>query len=164
VDLTFAIAVRNKSEEDLKEVLSVEPIAVKQAYSALLTFILEGAKENEDPATLKGALEEHKLSAKRADHIASRYNETKSSIRRLLATNTFHFPRVVDVDWRLDYVIKSNSVEKINMPVYRIALKTDEMEGKQGSVEFSCSLEQLQDLVSKLKDASKQLERSAARA
>jgi hypothetical protein len=34
--------------------------------------------------------------------------------------------------------------------------------GKQGNVQVSCSLAQMQDLVSKLKDASKRLETLAA--
>ncbi|KAK2562106.1 COMM domain-containing protein 3 [Acropora cervicornis] len=72
------------------------------------------------------------------------------------------FPHIVDVDWRLDYYIKNNQMEKVNKPMYLITLKTEESGKPQGKdVQFSCSMEQLQDLVGKLKDACKSIERAA---
>jgi hypothetical protein len=61
-------------------------------------------------------------------------------------------------------------MEKANTPVYFISVHTaenqstaDVSEDKKDSskIEFGCSIEQLQDMVTKLKDAVKQVERSA---
>tara|TARA_R110002050_G_scaffold261228_1_gene401218 strand:- start:336 stop:617 length:282 start_codon:yes stop_codon:yes gene_type:complete len=85
----------------------------------------------------------------------------------------------VGVDWRMDYCIKNNSLGNIGKPVYFVSLETEKnvklkegveggVESESGSsssqgsterVEFTCNLEELQDLVSKLKDAAKQMER-----
>eukprot|EP01113_Clastostelium_recurvatum_P022482 TRINITY_DN2684_c0_g1_i1.p1 TRINITY_DN2684_c0_g1~~TRINITY_DN2684_c0_g1_i1.p1 ORF type:complete len:196 (+),score=43.04 TRINITY_DN2684_c0_g1_i1:17-604(+) len=165
-DFSFGVLMRQKTEADMLSSLgdkSVDPIAVKQGFSALISFILEASKLNSDASVLSSVLEEHRVSSSRITYLSERYAALRGPLRKLLSAISFHFPSIVDVDWRLDYFIKANSIEKINVPVYRIALKTEEGEGQTGTVEFACSMEQLQDLVAKLKDAVKQIERSAAR-
>lgn len=85
---------------------------------------------------------------------------------------------MVGVDWRLDYYIKSNTLEKADAPLFYISLKTkvnrelgstvsQDEGGESGhssgleNVSFTCTVEQLQDLVAKLRDAVKQVERSS---
>jgi len=165
VETTLSILLRLRTDNDLLSppLSSVDPVALKQGYSGLVTFFLEGAKVNADHIILRSILEEHKLPTNRVDLLLARYNEAKPHIRKSLAQTNFHHPHLVDVDWRLDYLIKSNSVERINTPIYRVALKLEENEGKVGRIEFACSLEQLQDLVFKLRDATKQIERVSGR-
>jgi hypothetical protein len=107
------------------------------------------------------------------------YSTAKEAIRTLLSTTNFHYPHITGIDWRLDYFMKSNAMEKVNTPVYMLSFETkkpqhlDVDEGESffhfvndvedtDKVEFSCTLEQLQDLLNRLKDAAKQVERSAA--
>jgi hypothetical protein len=118
----------------------------------------------------------------------------------VLARTEFGFSAIGDVDWRLDYYIKSDALDRTNEPVYIVRLHTRrDLDGAQRFVvsraspaasdaakakakarelaapaaaaagddddddviEFACSRLQLQDLVSKLKDAVKQIERTA---
>lgn len=105
-------------------------------------------------------MEVHKLPQERIDLICQRYTETFNALRANLSQSQFQFPHIVDVQWRLDYFIKSNAVEKIHQPVYLIKLKTKQSPGGENKeIEFSCTLEQMQDLVAKLKDAEHTLER-----
>ena len=102
-------------------------------------------------------LEEFVDNADRIKPLCDKYVAVKDQIRdRVLRNKTFGFPSWIDVDWRLDYVLKSSQVEKTNEPVYTLKLKCDTGE----SVTISCTTEQLQDLYSKLRDAQKQIERS----
>ncbi|RMX39196.1 hypothetical protein pdam_00013534 [Pocillopora damicornis] len=56
----------------------------------------------------------------------------------------------------------NNQMEKVNKPTYLITLKTEEAGKTKGEdVQFSCTMEQLQDLVGKLKDACKSVEKAA---
>lgn len=64
----------------------------------------------------------------------------------------------MDVDWRLDYFLKTDSLSKINKPLYSITLKTKD-HGEQKDITFTCTIEQLQDLVNKLQDASQSINR-----
>ncbi len=97
------------------------------------------------------------MNSERVKVLCDRYVAVKEDIRnKILSKKTFGFPSWVDVDWRLDYVLKSSQVEKTNEPVYTLKLKCDTGE----AVTISCTTEQLQDLYSKLRDAQKQIERS----
>ncbi|XP_023241735.1 COMM domain-containing protein 3-like [Centruroides sculpturatus] len=128
--------------------------SVKSAFFGALCFFLEAAKHNTDEATLISTLEECKVKTERISELVNFYKKEKKHLQAHLNSLGSHFPHLVDVDWRHDYVIKSDSLEKVCHPVYIIDLKTDTKE----QVTFSCSIEELQDLVGKLKDATKCLE------
>lgn len=105
-------------------------------------------------------LEDCKFAPDRIDAFKTLYIENKPQLRANLGRVRSSLPHIVDVDWRLDYYIKSNQMERVDKPVYLIGLKTeksDEVQTKE--IQFACTQEQLQDLVSKLKDASKCLEK-----
>lgn len=112
------------------------------------------------------ALETTKMAKSKAAFISKLYQMQKESLRTKLSTVTFQLPHIIDIDWRLDYFMKSNKVEKANESVFFINLKTktDRTTGQIGDtekeVEFTCNLEQLQDLLLKLKDAEKSLSRN----
>ena len=71
----------------------------------------------------------------------------------------------------MDYCIKNDTLAHIGKPLYFISLQTEKnlklpevgdvnvVESTKEQVEFTCNLEELQDLVSKMKDAVKQMER-----
>ncbi|KAK2191134.1 hypothetical protein NP493_59g02066 [Ridgeia piscesae] len=68
--------------------------------------------------------------------------EQKPHLQILLSSVGRTHPHIVDVDWRLDYCLKNNQVDRVNEPTFLISLKT-------------------QDLVTKLRDACKSLERTS---
>lgn len=87
---------------------------------------------------------------------------------------------MIGVDWRLDYYMKSNTQEKINLPLYTVSIDLDKTthttqiqtreeenaeesgrtDASKDKLTFSCNQDQLTDLVTKLRDAVKQLERT----
>jgi len=166
VNATTAILLHDLPPTDFSQTVGSgsDPIIIKQGHAAITALFLEGAKLNADPSVLSGVLEEHKIVQARQEHLIAKYTEAKPQLRKLLSQTLFHPPKIVDVDWRLDYFLKANSVEKINIPLYRIVLQTTNKDGVTAPVEFACTLEQLQDLVAKLRDATKQIDRSSGRA
>ncbi|EAL65512.1 hypothetical protein ACTFIW_001570 [Dictyostelium discoideum] len=164
IDTCFLVILKKKTESDLfdnKAVSSVDTIALKQTFSAFIVFILESMKINYDQSSISDLLEEHKLSSSRIDFISNYFKEYRVAIRKHLSVTNFHFPHIIDVNWRLDLFMKSNAVEKLNTPVYLINLTTEQEENVKGKVQFAATLDQLQDLVFKLRDAQKQIERSS---
>ena len=88
------------------------------------------------------------------------YEEKLDELRLILSLSTFHFPHIVDIDWRLDYYVKSNEVSRVDKPVWIITLKTYENDSNQiKDFTFSCDLQELQDLLIRLKDAVKQVDK-----
>ncbi len=106
----------------------------------------------------RGTLGERNVSASRTEALAELYGQHKVALRSLLSYTSFNHPHVVDVDWRIDYHIKSANLERIDQLVYHVTLKTEVGNGETKDVTFSCSLEELQDLVYRLKDATRQYE------
>jgi hypothetical protein len=105
------------------------------------------------------SLEEGRLSSGRAQYLAGKYDASRVALRAKLGGISVMFPRVVGVDWRLDYYIKSNAIEKVDVPVYFVCLKIKQPDDTLRDVPFSASLQELQDMLSKLQDAAKQVER-----
>jgi COMM domain containing 3 len=92
--------------------------------------------------------------------MSSRYGASVTQLRsRLARTAGSSHPHIVDIQWRLDYHVKSDSVEKLNTPSYFLRIKTKNPDGSDSSTEIHCSVEQLQDLVAKLQDATHSLNR-----
>ncbi len=104
-------------------------------------------------------LEEGRLSSARAQYLASKMDAGRGALRGRLGGLSVSFPRVCGIDWRLDYYIKSNAIEKVDVPVYFVCLKVKQPDDTVRDVPFSSSLQELQDLLSKLQDAAKQVER-----
>ncbi|KAJ7375769.1 COMM domain containing 3 [Desmophyllum pertusum] len=107
-------------------------------------MILEAVKMDCDSSIISSVLEDCKWGSDRIEYFTKHFLDWKPDLEALLARTGSSFPHVVDVDWRLDYYIK----------------EVGKAQGKD--VQFSCSMEQLQDLVGKLKDACKSIEKAAS--
>jgi COMM domain containing 3 len=55
-------------------------------------------------------------------------------------------PMIVDIDWRLDYSIRSKHGGRNNIPMYFVCLKVKDR-GLMRNVEMIASLEEMQDLL-----------------
>ena len=70
------------------------------------------------------------------------------------------FPSVVDVSWRVDDYLRSDAVDAVRVPTYMLSLTVLQPQSGNGAapqtqqLTFSCSFQQLQDLLAKLKSAS----------
>lgn len=131
--------------------------AAKQCHASVMALILEAAKLDLQEEQLGMILDDCSLPTKKKESFIFSYNHYKEEIRNRLSKVGRHPPNLVDVDWRLDYNVKNNRVNKVNELQYTISFKQDD--GQQ--VDLICSRDELQDLVGKLKEASKALERAS---
>lgn len=167
IDITVKIILGEESPAkifDSKPLAGVDRIALKQAHSCLAALFLASAKDDSDADAVLSTLDEEGVPDLIQAYATGIYDKYRAKIRSnvLAGASSVRRPRVVDIDWRLDYYLKNNEVEGISIPVYFVRLHTRNNDGTPGKVEFTCSLEELQDLVAKLKDASKQTERTAS--
>ncbi|KAJ7371929.1 COMM domain containing 3 [Desmophyllum pertusum] len=135
------ILLKKKSEDALKsdeDIASVDAATLKQVYAGLVTMILEAVKMDCDSSIISSVLEDCKWGSDRIEYFTKHFLDWKPDLEALLARTGSSFPHVVDVDWRLDYYIKNNQMEKVNKPTYLITLKTEEVGKAQGKdVQFS---------------------------
>ncbi|KAK2165318.1 hypothetical protein LSH36_52g08013 [Paralvinella palmiformis] len=132
---------------------------LKLGVASFITFLLEATKLDRDGTSLRHFLEELHFSEERLDKIIHVFEENKTNIRHVLASISSTYPHITDVRWRVEYYIKNNQLHKIGQPQYQIQLQTQKS-GDGDVFQFSCSQEQLQDMVGKLKEACKSLERA----
>uniref|UniRef100_A0A8C5EH48 COMM domain-containing protein 3 n=2 Tax=Gouania willdenowi TaxID=441366 RepID=A0A8C5EH48_GOUWI len=142
------------------ELKQIDQVVLKQIHTATITFILEAVKRNADKSNISSSLEELGFSADRIDIFYNTYQKHKKELEQVLASIGRSPAQITDVSWRLQYHMKNGQVDKVNEPFYLISLNT-EKKGTTEDINFSCTMEQLQDLVGKLKDASKSVEKAS---
>ena len=139
-----------------------DPASVKAAHMAVLTLLSEAARVNADKGSFQGILEDAGLSADRISGLVEGYASAVEIIRENLKTDTLGVPRIVGIDWRLDFSIESSAFGSQHQPMYFVTLNLQDVEGDATSIRdvtFLCSAEQLQDLYAKVEDACEQVAR-----
>ncbi|DBA13579.1 TPA: hypothetical protein GDO54_018552, partial [Pyxicephalus adspersus] len=147
-------------DTDLRQ---IAPSVVKECHWALATCVLEAVKHNADKAAISTFLEDScKFHKERTEEFWTEYQKYKEPLEILLGNIGRCPPHVSDVSWRLAYEIKTNQLHKTYRPSYYVNFSMENSDPTQAKdVSFTCSMEQLQDLVGKLKDAAKSLERTS---
>merc|ERR1711964_675284 len=99
-------------------VSACNPAELKRAYAALTATVLEATRADMDEAAFVGALEDSGMVPERAAAAGQGFAKYRAGLRSELAKTTFGFPKVVGVEWRIDYVVKSRHLEKNYKPGY----------------------------------------------
>jgi len=146
---------------------AVEKGVLKEACAALSTLFLEAAKYDVSSTEMLEVSEEglerivddderNSSLDDRWEVIGQKYEEIKPELRTRLASIGGHFSVVTEAGWNLEYVVRDNVVDKRGEVRFIVTLPSDE-----GKIRFAASADQLQDLVGKLKNACKGLEKVA---
>ncbi|XP_036374913.1 COMM domain-containing protein 3 [Megalops cyprinoides] len=164
VDVAFGSLLASHTDEailDGPELKHIDQTLLKHCHVAATTCILEIAKQNTDKSTICSCLEDIKFDAERIDIFYTSYQKNKRELGNLLSGIGRCPPRVCEASWRLDYQIKNSHMHKVNQPAYLITLNVENVGARStDDVQFSCTMEQLQDLLGKLKDAAKSLDKA----
>ena len=141
--------------------LSIDGSKSKPALQGLTTLLLEAAKLNAAASEVSDALEEVGVAADRSSAIITVLNREQEAIRANLMSTTFSNPKILDVQWRVDHSVRTKYMDQMGKPTFLITIITSgNGDGKaRGETSFACSKEELQSLVSKLKDACTQVDR-----
>ncbi|XP_073686920.1 COMM domain-containing protein 3 [Garra rufa] len=153
------VSTRGESVLGHPELKHIDQTTLKHCHTAATTLILEGVKQNADKSTISSCLEDVRFQNEKVDTFYNSFQKNKRNLESLLSSIDTCPPHITDTEWRLEYCIKNSHVHKVNQPSYLISLNT-ERAGASSEINFNCTMEQLQDLVGKMKDAAKSLERA----
>ncbi|XP_059828089.1 COMM domain-containing protein 3 [Hypanus sabinus] len=143
------------------ELRNLDLTLVKQCHVAIVTCVLEAGKQNADISTISTLLEDCGFGGERIDLLCTNYQKNKDKVETLLG-GLGRFPsHIIDASWRLEYHIRNNHLHKVNQPAYLLTLNVENGSQPAQDVTFSCTMEQLQDLLGKLKDAAKSMEKAS---
>ncbi|XP_025834239.1 COMM domain-containing protein 3 [Agrilus planipennis] len=164
-------ALTKKSEiNNINSLYGSKPDTVKEIFASVMTLIAQFGRQNLDPLEVAQFLKnECHFNANRIKIISELYEENKNDLLVVLGTIGSHLPHITDVNWKIDYKIESKYLEEASGPIFRISLITEVFDEQlqkpvQKPINFTCTTQELQDLVYKLKDAVNHCERIAKKA
>ena len=140
IDNTIAILTSSQEEIDLTAEES-------QAQIGLATLLLLNIRQGSSMETIKGTLTDFGLSEEIMAYLDGKLSSACDLIRANLSNINISNPKVVDCDWKLDYVVSNSQAGPIRQPLFFVTFKLDN--GK--NIEFTCNEEEMTSLVASLK-------------
>mmetsp|Transcript_6839 Transcript_6839/g.23037 ORF Transcript_6839/g.23037 Transcript_6839/m.23037 type:complete len:202 (-) Transcript_6839:44-649(-) len=131
------------------------------ALQCVATLLLEAARHHAEPEQLRAAAAEFTSSPAVAEALAASYASHRAALTEHLLGTGPSFPSIVGLDWRLDHSVRSKRGGRDNAPLYFLSVKVKEA-GVVRDVQMLASFEQVQDMLAKVRDAVKQVERVLA--
>ncbi|XP_027842426.1 COMM domain-containing protein 3 [Aphis gossypii] len=149
------------NDESTINITSKQDIA-KEAYASLVALLtianrhcLDGKSLNQNLQTLVLA------NTDRLPEIIKTYESVRPRLTEVSKITTTSLANVVDVECRLDYCVQSSVFDDVSEFLYKVRLKTID-NGTIKYIDFVCNTQELQELVFKLKDAVRHLEKIAS--
>mmetsp|Transcript_2631 Transcript_2631/g.4797 ORF Transcript_2631/g.4797 Transcript_2631/m.4797 type:complete len:183 (+) Transcript_2631:57-605(+) len=154
----YFIQIVNKSQSSITLETSAEN---EQALGGLSTLLLEAARVRASGDQIKNLFAEHSLSPEIAETLSSLYDQQRGNILAHLEATGIAAPMIVGIDWRLDYSVRSKHGGRNNVPMYFVSLKVKDR-GLVRNIDMIANLQEMQDMLSSVRDAVKQVERVLA--
>ncbi|CAK4230963.1 unnamed protein product [Aphanomyces euteiches] len=137
--------------------------AVKDAYAAFCIFVAEVARENQTRDNTRRWLVDLGFPDNSVDDFSAILEKAMPQIQALGDVSGLELDSIVDVNWRLDHCIRSDTLGNIREPVYFVVLTTQSPKtGLLTPIRFTCTVAQLEEIVYKLQEATQQIDRVTA--
>ncbi|KAK2576570.1 hypothetical protein KPH14_005240 [Odynerus spinipes] len=131
---------------------------VKSTFANLSCLFVEAARHDFDKKCLEKLLNTILIVDNRVDKLCHTYASNKQEIQMQLQLTGKSLPHIVDTDWRLSHCIKYGFQNSVGSFQYHMRVTTKEY-AEIKYVTFTCTLQQLQELLCKIRDAIRHLER-----
>lgn len=147
----------NNGKTGIAAVHSSKSDLIKAAVANISCLFIEAARHDYDEESLKHFLRNEHINGQRIETLCSTYMNNKQNIQTQLELTGNSLPHIVDMDWSLHHCVKI-STRFTNAPIYNIRISIKEC-NQVRHVIFTCTVQQLQELVYKLKDAIRHIEK-----
>ncbi|KAJ8911304.1 hypothetical protein NQ315_016998 [Exocentrus adspersus] len=159
VENCFAVLTGRDEIHSMNSLYSSKPDIVKEFYAALLSVSAEFVRCNLTKEEIAQFLTSScNFTQPRTNLFVEHIEKSRIGIEASLLNIGGSLPHLTDAKWKIDYIVKSNVVDQPEGPLFRVSLITEEYDAeaqckKLKNVNFTCTSQELQDLVYKLKDA-----------
>jgi polycomb group RING finger protein 4 len=132
---------------------------------AISTVLLEATKNKASPEALAASLKESGINTGNNHFklILETYATHGDTMLAHVEATGIAAPTLVDMQWRLDYSVRSKHGGRENVPMYFVTLKVKDR-GIVRDIDMIASLEELQDMHARTKEAVKSVEAVTASA
>jgi len=131
---------------------------IKAAVANVSCLFIEAARHDYDEENLKHFLCNEHINGQRIEMLCNTYINNKQDIQTQLELTGNSLPHVVDLDWRLYHCVKISICRSTNIPICNIQMTARKC-NQVKHVTFTCTIQQLQELVYKLKDIVRHIEK-----
>nr|CAH0110219.1 unnamed protein product [Daphnia galeata] len=149
-----------KQLEGNKSLEKLGPLKIQQLYTSLSSLLIKAASENISTSQLEAKLKTLNWSFEQITRLLKMFSANQSKIQAVLKLYGSSPPKLVDVNWRLDYQVETNTRGPVQQLIYFIDLILDD-KGRRELLSFTASHAELEDLVNTLKDACQSVKRVA---
>ncbi|KRW98981.1 hypothetical protein PPERSA_11582 [Pseudocohnilembus persalinus] len=134
-------------------------------FNTLLLLTTEFYRKNKLSQQIQEILEEFGFSQEFLKSYLNNYtnflafieDKDNENLKQQLDT-TIEFPKLIDIEWKQDFIISNKNQQAINENVFYINLQTRQQDGSQQSIPFKASLQQLTQLTHQVNVALKNIE------
>ncbi|XP_046437343.1 COMM domain-containing protein 3-like [Daphnia pulex] len=131
-----------------------------QLYTSLSSLFIKAASEKVSTNQLEAKLNALNCSVEQITRLLKMFSTNQSKIQAILKLYGPSPPKLVDVNWRLDYQVETNTRGPVQKLIYFIDLILED-KGRRELLSFTASHAELEDLVNTLKDACQSVKRVA---
>eukprot|EP01137_Pigoraptor_chileana_P034229 Opistho-2@26465 len=127
---------------------------IKASLAALLFILTSAAKYSVDSESLSNELQQLGLPKEHSGSLCRSYADSLAQLQDTLRKKSLRVNRLAACDWRLDYVLASNTASSVQVPTAQlyVAVETDKLSGPSAA-SFDVSADKLRLLLSDLKQA-----------
>ncbi|ENN73987.1 COMM domain-containing protein 3 isoform X2 [Dendroctonus ponderosae] len=142
--------------------------ALIQLQTSLLYILTQFVRHSETPEDLLSYLTtDCSIEQEKAKLLENYYGLWYDRMRLQFINIGTHLPHVTDVRWEVGHLVKSNSLDQPDGPLFKLSLKIEKYDAvleelKHEFIEFTCTSQELQDLVYKLKDIVRHCQKLAS--
>lgn len=148
------------------EIYATKPDYTKQAEYAILTLLFLAIKHDLDNLKLRSLLEQYGVSNLAIEELINVYEKNKMQLRIKNLTTGLNVPHVTNIEWKLTCDVKSSDIDsnagalnfRINLGRFR-----EETGERETITEFVCNVEELQFLISRLKEIERHCEKISSK-
>ncbi|EGG23897.1 pleckstrin domain-containing protein [Cavenderia fasciculata] len=136
---------------------------IKALIAALHFIIFNGVKNDVDDSILSNELQQLGLPKEHCDSISRAYRDNKDKLRAIFKNDTLKLPALEKVDWRVDYLLSSNTIPEVNQPNVQLNFTVkDPTTGQVTKHPFEISAKKFNVLYYELKSAKALMETSSS--
>ncbi|KAK9753933.1 COMM domain [Popillia japonica] len=171
LECSFNELIREQIGSGIQSIQHTKPDLIKELHASYLRAITEFARNNLTKDNVRQILNSDcNFSTDRANLFSELYEKHKTRLQIVLVNIGTHLPHIVphivDVKWDTDYIVKTSGIDEVGGPIFRITLFVEnfndmKQENEIDKINFSCTSQELQDLVYRLKEAARHCQKIA---
>ncbi|CAH1966778.1 unnamed protein product [Acanthoscelides obtectus] len=148
----------NGEIHNLSSISAAKGDIVKYLYAFLLTITSQFARKRSSSEEIVKHLSHYGIHSARAEWYADQFRKHDKMLTGVLLNIGTYLPHIVDIRWKMAFTVKTLELDAVDGPVFMILLVTQKYDlAKEETVTkeiaFRCTVNELQDLVFKIKDA-----------